>query len=107
MFWRPLGVALLSVSVILLLGGCASDGASPDGGDHHASHEGHEKPMEHGGHEGHAAHGGGEEMLICPVSGEVIEEESAFVHDYKGKEITFCCKKCVGAFEKDPEKYLP
>jgi YHS domain-containing protein len=26
--------------------------------------------------------------------------------DYKGQQVGFCCKSCIGDFEKDPAKYL-
>lgn len=26
--------------------------------------------------------------------------------DYKGQQLGFCCKSCIGDFEKDPAKYL-
>ena len=27
-------------------------------------------------------------------------------HEYEGKIYDFCCAGCVGAFKKDPEKYI-
>ena len=26
--------------------------------------------------------------------------------DYKGQQVGFCCKSCIGDFDKDPAKYL-
>lgn len=41
----------------------------------------------------------------CPVSGEKLDAKAvAFVND--GREIKFCCAKCVTAFKADPAKYL-
>ena len=38
----------------------------------------------------------------CPVSGEPLGEMGdPIVKKYNGREIRFCCKKCVGKFEKD------
>lgn len=46
-------------------------------------------------------------QLVCPVMGDVIESEAAAVAktSYAGKEYYFCCKSCVRAFEKEPDKY--
>ncbi len=41
----------------------------------------------------------------CPVSGEKLEDKSVYV-DYEGRRIAFCCKKCRGTFNQDPQKYL-
>jgi YHS domain-containing protein len=45
----------------------------------------------------------------CPVSGETLGEgdmgEPVSIQ-YKGRTVKFCCKMCVGQFEKDPAKYL-
>lgn len=38
----------------------------------------------------------------CPVSGEPLGEMGdPIVKKYEGREIRFCCKKCVGKFEQD------
>lgn len=43
----------------------------------------------------------------CPVTGAKLGEMGKpYVHEYKGREIRFCCKGCVKKFEADPEKYL-
>ena len=100
---KLIGLGVLSLSVILLLGGCTSD-ATPHDGDHdHGSHNGDEG-MESHGDDGDAA--GEDDVAICIVSGEPIMEGQAYVHDYQGKKITFCCEDCVGPFEKDPKKFL-
>ena len=44
------------------------------------------------------------EQTTCPVMGGPIDK-SIFV-EYKGKKVYFCCKGCVAAFQKEPEKYL-
>ncbi|MCB2229917.1 YHS domain-containing protein [bacterium] len=41
----------------------------------------------------------------CPVSGEILEDKSVY-SDYEGRRVVFCCKKCRGTFNEDPEKYL-
>ena len=40
----------------------------------------------------------------CPVMGNPIDKK--VYADYKGKRVYFCCKMCIEAFEKDPDKYL-
>lgn len=43
--------------------------------------------------------------MMCPVmAGEPAKKK--FHIDYQGSRIYFCCKPCVKAFEKDPEKYM-
>lgn len=42
---------------------------------------------------------------VCPVTGEELDSDARTV-EYNGKTIGLCCKKCVGKFEKDPEKYM-
>lgn len=44
-------------------------------------------------------------QTTCPVSGEKLEDKSVYV-DFEGRRITFCCEKCVGAFNEDPAKFL-
>ena len=41
----------------------------------------------------------------CIVSGEVLEE-GAISKDYDGREVRFCCKKCVKTFEGDKAAHL-
>jgi YHS domain-containing protein len=48
-------------------------------------------------------------QTACPVSGEKLEGGDMgepVSHAYKGRTVMFCCKMCVGKFEKDPAKYL-
>lgn len=42
---------------------------------------------------------------FCPVSGEKLKNKDVSV-DYEGRRVYFCCEGCVGAFDKDPAKYL-
>ena len=43
----------------------------------------------------------------CVVSDEKLGDMGKpFVHEYKGREIKFCCKSCLKDFNKDPEKYV-
>ena len=44
------------------------------------------------------------EQTTCPVMGGAIDK-NIFV-EYKGKKVYFCCKGCVAAFQKEPEKYI-
>jgi YHS domain-containing protein len=43
----------------------------------------------------------------CVVSGEKLGSMGdPIIKLHEGREVRFCCKGCVGMFEKDPEKYL-
>jgi YHS domain-containing protein len=43
----------------------------------------------------------------CIVSDEKLGEMGPPVMvDYKGQQVGFCCKSCIGDFNKDPAKYL-
>ena len=42
---------------------------------------------------------------MCPVMVGEHAKEKFFV-DYQGKRIHLCCRNCVKAFKKSPEKYL-
>ncbi len=45
-------------------------------------------------------------LPTCPVSGEKLSEmDKPIVKHYDGREVRFCCKKCVKKFEKDPAGY--
>lgn len=46
-------------------------------------------------------------LTTCIVSGDRLGEMGKPVMiDYKGQQVGFCCKSCIGDFEKDPAKYL-
>jgi len=46
-------------------------------------------------------------LATCLVSDEKLGEMGKPVMiDYKGQQVGFCCKSCVGDFEKNPVKYL-
>jgi YHS domain-containing protein len=49
-------------------------------------------------------------QTTCPVSDEKLGEGGDMgppvTLAYKGRTIKFCCKMCIGKFEKDPAKYL-
>ena len=41
-------------------------------------------------------------LSVCPISGEKLGEMGdPVVKEYEGREVKFCCKNCVGTFEKD------
>lgn len=42
----------------------------------------------------------------CPVMEGNRIDPDIYV-DYQGRRVYFCCQVCKGAFEKEPEKYLP
>jgi YHS domain-containing protein len=43
----------------------------------------------------------------CIVSGGKLGSMGdPVIYEHEGREIRFCCKGCIGQFEKDPEKYL-
>ncbi|MCP4078726.1 MAG: YHS domain-containing protein [Planctomycetaceae bacterium] len=39
----------------------------------------------------------------CPMMDDEVSAE--YAADYRGGKVYFCCKRCVAAFEKNPEKY--
>jgi hypothetical protein len=43
-------------------------------------------------------------QTTCPVMGGKINK--ALYVDHDGKRIYVCCKGCIGAVQKDPEKYI-
>lgn len=46
-------------------------------------------------------------LTTCIVSDDKLGEMGKPVSiDYKGQQVSFCCKSCIGSFEKDPAKYL-
>ena len=46
-------------------------------------------------------------LTTCIVSDDKLGEMGKPVTiDYKGQQVSFCCKSCIGSFEKDPAKYL-
>ena len=46
-------------------------------------------------------------LETCPVSGNSLAEvDKPFTHKYDGQQVQFCCKDCVKAFDKDPDKYM-
>jgi YHS domain-containing protein len=46
-------------------------------------------------------------LTTCVVSGEKLGKHGdTIVYMYKGQEIRFCCKDCIGDFEKNPDRYL-
>lgn len=44
-------------------------------------------------------------QTTCPVSGEKLEDKSVYT-DYMGRRVVFCCKKCRGTFNEDPDTFL-
>ena len=46
-------------------------------------------------------------LTTCIVSDDKLGDMGKPVTiDYKGQQVSFCCKSCIGSFEKDPAKYL-
>ena len=43
--------------------------------------------------------------IFCPVMSEYHARDK-FYADYGGRRIYFCCRSCVKAFKKNPQKYL-
>ncbi|MEW6087527.1 MAG: YHS domain-containing protein [bacterium] len=44
--------------------------------------------------------------IICPVTGDKIDEKTKVAYEYKGKIYDFCCAACIDEFKKDPEKFI-
>ena len=42
-------------------------------------------------------------QVTCPVTGEPVDRKTFIEHD--GKKVFFCCKGCLGKFQKDPDRY--
>jgi YHS domain-containing protein len=46
-------------------------------------------------------------LETCVVSDEKLGEMGKpYAHEYKGREIKFCCKSCLKDFNKEPDKYV-
>jgi YHS domain-containing protein len=45
------------------------------------------------------------DKLICPISGEELDEATAVRFAYNGKVYYTCCNGCKSKFLKDPETY--
>jgi hypothetical protein len=46
-------------------------------------------------------------LSTCIVSDEKLGEMGTPVMvDHKGQQVAFCCKSCLGDFDKEPAKYL-
>jgi YHS domain-containing protein len=46
-------------------------------------------------------------LKTCLISGEKLGGMGeAYVWEYEGREIKFCCEGCVKDFKKDPAKYI-
>ncbi len=43
--------------------------------------------------------------VVCPVMPDMQTNPDIFT-DYKGKRVYFCCRNCMAAFVRNPEKYL-
>lgn len=44
------------------------------------------------------------EQTTCPVTGDPLVNKNIYT-EYKGRKVYFCCPKCKGKFEANPEKY--
>jgi YHS domain-containing protein len=42
-------------------------------------------------------------QVTCPVSGETVDPKMSIEQD--GQKVYFCCKDCIGKFQKEPAKY--
>ena len=46
-------------------------------------------------------------LKTCMISGDKLGDMGeAYVYEYEGREIKFCCEGCVKDFKKDPAKYI-
>ncbi len=46
-------------------------------------------------------------LTTCVVSDEKLGEMGKpVIIDHEGREVRFCCSKCIAEFKKDPAKYL-
>ncbi len=86
------GSFVAAVVVVLFLAGCGDNGKD-------------QKKDEHKGH-GAAAPAAPAKITqkTCPIMGRKIDPK--LFADHKGRRVYFCCKMCIGKFEKDPEEYI-
>lgn len=46
-------------------------------------------------------------LTTCIVSDDKLGDMGKPISiDYRGQQVSFCCKSCIGEFEKAPAKYL-
>jgi YHS domain-containing protein len=46
-------------------------------------------------------------LTTCPVTGAKLGAMGKpVIHNYKGREVRFCCSGCIAKFDKEPDKYL-
>ena len=75
-------LGVLAVAVLALAVGCAGDGDSKK-----------------------AVEDDGAAMVMCPISGEVVDPAAAPSAEHAGKTYYFCCEKCEGKFKANPDEY--
>lgn len=90
------GRACLTVFVaISLLSGCARDRAAAHSNPATTQHE----------HAAPSSGAGGQKL--CPVTGEPLDSMGGAIPvTVKGETINVCCRGCIKAVNKDPDKYL-
>jgi YHS domain-containing protein len=62
----------------------------------------------HGGH-GHEGHGGGgpsDGSAKDPVCGMSVEPGQGYTKQHEGRTLHFCSRKCLDAFETQPQRYV-
>lgn len=101
----------MAVLAVLAATGLTAQAAGGCGGCGGSGHGDHEMSAAEEGRQGHgqpAAQATGSYPLdTCVVSGEKLGEMGdPVVLQYEGREVRFCCNKCVKKFNQDPAKYL-
>ncbi len=105
---------LLALALTLGLSACKkTETTTPEHHGHHGHHadgSAHDE-SKHGDFEGrevvvnYAAKPG--DVTICPYSGKKFEVKADSPRiDWQDKSWVFCCDKCLGEVQADPEKYL-
>ena len=78
-----IGLGFLAVALVVLAAGCAAGGDTKK----------------------EAVEDEGTAIIMCPVSGEVVDPATAPSAEHNGKTYYFCCEKCPVKFKADPDKY--
>ena len=106
-------IQMLSAAVLAVLAatGLTAQAAGGCGGCGGSGHGGHEMSVAEEGHKGHgeatAPATGSYPLETCVVSGEKLGEMGdPVILQYEGREVRFCCNKCVKKFKQEPAKYL-
>ena len=93
------------VALTLSTGAALAQDMSSHSAQEHAAHQAEATASQHTDHGEVSRIGDPWPLETCIVSGEKLGEMGdPIIKLYEGREFRFCCKGCVGKFEKEPEK---